>query len=400
MLGKRNRETQQDVALEKIDLSKDDVFKQLVEEYASSRMDLIIRLRQKRITDEEFMTCVDDSLKKIDAETEVKDQARLMFYQYVFCYFRLTPLIENPEISDIHCIAYDRIRIKKKGKRQEADVKFASKREYREFIDRVATQNGVNISNLNAIQRFVDYETNENYILRFTLIMPIVTTYGDPYLIIRKVPKNFLEMEDLVKENFLPQKLADTLIERFRTGSTLICGGNSDGKTTLLNALKETLPEDMSVMVVQQADELTTKRHPDMIFLHSLSESAESAVPYDLEKLSIASLTMDVDFVIVGEVKGAEALYLINAAYTGQLSAATVHSLSADTAAEKIVDYALQASQNMYTPAELLKMIASCYHTIINVKDYKVYEVLAIDGWEKGEKKDELTIKYKTLYHL
>ena len=89
MLGKRNRETQQDVALEKIDLSKDDVFKQLVEEYASSRMDLIIRLRQKRITDEEFMTCVDDSLKKIDAETEVKDQARLMFYQYVFCYFRL-----------------------------------------------------------------------------------------------------------------------------------------------------------------------------------------------------------------------------------------------------------------------------------------------------------------------
>lgn len=165
MLGKRNRETQQDVALEKIDLSKDDVFKQLVEEYASSRMDLIIRLRQKRITDEEFMTCVDDSLKKIDAETEVKDQARLMFYQYVFCYFRL-------------------------------------------------------------------------------------------------------------------------------------------------------------------------------------------------------------------------------------------HSLSADTAAEKIVDYALQASQNMYTPAELLKMIASCYHTIINVKDYKVYEVLAIDGWEKGEKKDELTIKYKTLYHL
>lgn len=352
MLGKRNRETQQDVALEKIDLSKDDVFKQLVEEYASSRMDLIIRLRQKRITDEEFMTCVDDSLKKIDAETEVKDQARLMFYQYVFCYFRLTPLIENPEISDIHCIAYDRIRIKKKGKRQEADVKFASKREYREFIDRVATQNGVNISNLNAIQRFVDYETNENYILRFTLIMPIVTTYGDPYLIIRKVPKNFLEMEDLVKENFLPQKLADTLIERFRTGSTLICGGNSDGKTTLLNALKETLPEDMSVMVVQQADELTTKRHPDMIFLHSLSESAESAVTYDLEKLSIASLTMDVDFVIVGEVKGAEALYLINAAYTGQLSAATVHSLSADTAAEKIVDYALQASQNMYTPAE------------------------------------------------
>lgn len=63
-----------------------------------------------------------------------------MFYQYVFRYFRLTPLMEDPEISDIHCIAYNKIRIKKRGKRQEADVQFASNQEYREFIDRVATQ--------------------------------------------------------------------------------------------------------------------------------------------------------------------------------------------------------------------------------------------------------------------
>ena len=241
-------------------------------------MDLIIKLRQKRITDEEFMAYVDESLKKIDADTEVIDQARLMFYQYVFRYFRLTPLMEDPEISDIHCIAYNKIRIKKRGKRQEADVQFASNQEYREFIDRVATQNGVNISNLNAIQRFADDETDKNFILRFTLITPIVTTYGNPYLIIRKFPKNFPEISDLVQEKFMSQQLADTLVDRFRTGSTLICGGNSDGKSTLLNALKETLPEDMAVMVAQQADELTTKHHPDMIFLHSLSESAESAV--------------------------------------------------------------------------------------------------------------------------
>ena len=392
MLGKekRNREVQQDVA-GKMNLSKDDIFKNLIIEYASSRMDLIIRLRQKRITDAEFMAYVDESLKKIDADTEARDQARLMFYQYVFRYFRLTSLIEDPEISDIHCIAYNKIRIKKKGKRQEADVRFASNQEYREFIDRVATQNGVNISNLNAIQRFA-----ESIILRFTLITPIVTTYGNPYLIIRKFPKNFPEISDLVREKFMSQQLADTLVERFRTGSTLICGGNSDGKSTLLNALKETLPEDMAVMVAQQADELTTKHHPDMIFLHSLSESAESAVKYDLEQLSIASLTMDVDFFIIGEVKGTEAMYLINAAYTGQISAATVHSLSAQAAPEKIVDYALQAAGNKYNRAELLKMIADCYHTVINVKDYKVYEVLEINGWDEGTQ----SIKYKSLYHL
>lgn len=115
MFGKRkeNHEVRQDVVTEKENLSKDDIFKKLVEEYASSRMDLIIRLRQKRITDAEFMAYVDESLKKIDADTEARDQARLMFYQYVFRYFRLTSLIEDPEISDIHCIAYNKIRIKK-----------------------------------------------------------------------------------------------------------------------------------------------------------------------------------------------------------------------------------------------------------------------------------------------
>ena len=100
MLGKekRNREVQQDVA-GKMNLSKDDIFKNLMIEYASSRKDLIVRLRQKRITDAEFMAYVDESLKKIDADTEARDQARLMFYQYVFRYFRLTSLIEDPEIS-------------------------------------------------------------------------------------------------------------------------------------------------------------------------------------------------------------------------------------------------------------------------------------------------------------
>lgn len=62
--GKVNLGAQQSVVAEKENLSKDDVFKMLVEEYASSRMDLIIRLRQKRITDEEFMAYVDESLKK------------------------------------------------------------------------------------------------------------------------------------------------------------------------------------------------------------------------------------------------------------------------------------------------------------------------------------------------
>ena len=214
----------------------------------------------------------------------------------------------------------------------------------------------------------------------------------DRRIIARKLARSRKELAEIVKQRQVQRQRR----KNNQIPVIALVGYTNSGKSTLLNALKETLPEDMAVMVAQQADELTTKHHPDMIFLHSLSESAESAVKYDLEQLSIASLTMDVDFFIIGEVKGTEAMYLINAAYTGQISAATVHSLSAQAAPEKIVDYALQAAGNKYNRAELLKMIADCYHTVINVKDYKVYEVLEINGWDEGTQ----SIKYKSLYHL
>ena len=162
----------------------------------------------------------------------------------------------------------------------DAGIAFASEKEYRQFIDYIATRNQVNISNLNAIQRFTDTESHPDFIFRFTLSMPIVNTYSEPYLCIRKVPKNFPMMAQLVEKNMMDRATAELLVQRFRQGSTLICGGNSSGKTTLLNALKETLPDDMAILVAQQADELTTLFHPDMMFLHSLPGASESSVNY------------------------------------------------------------------------------------------------------------------------
>ena len=184
---------------------------------------------------------------------------------------------------------------------------------------------------------------------------------------------------------------AELLVQRFREGSTLICGGNSSGKTTLLNALKETLPDDMAVLVIQQADELTTRFHPDMMFLHSLPGTGESRVNYDLKDISIAGLTMDVDFFIIGEVKGAEAMYLLNAAYTGQICAATIHAPSADRAPDKLVDYAMYESR--YSRDELMKMM-DCFHTLIFMEHYKVKQIFSCEGYSREQK----SLLYKKLY--
>ena len=179
-------------------------------------------------------------------------------------------------------------------------------------------------------------------------------------------------------------------MQRFRQGSTLICGGNSSGKTTLLNALKETLPDDMAILVAQQADELTTLFHPDMMFSFPAGCFGES-VNYDLKHISIAGLTMDVDFFIIGEVKGGEALYLLNAAYTGQICAATVHAPSADRAPEKIVDYAMYDSR--YSRNELMKMM-DCFQTLMFMEHYRVKEIFACLGWN-AEKEN---LEYERLF--
>lgn len=372
-MERRNNKT------EKEQQKRENLLQQLVDDFSTQKQHLLMQMKKGQLTKELFLS---EAAAHIQTyfRLEHEGQTRLLeeFEQYIFGYSRLSLLIDDKTVSDIRVVGYNNIRVKRKGRRMAAGVCFSSPKEYRQFIDYIATRNQVNISNLNAIQRFTDNESHPDFILRFTLSMPLVNTYNEPYLCIRKVPKTFPQMKELIEQNMMDRETAELLIERFRQGSTLICGGNSSGKTTLLNALKETLPDDMAVLVTQQADELTTLFHPDMMFLHSLPGTGEQQVNYDLEHISIAGLTMDVDFFIIGEVKGAEALYLLNAAYTGQLCAATIHAPSADRAPDKLVDYAMYESR--YSRDELMRMM-DCFQTLIFMEHYRVKEIFACRGW-------------------
>ena len=355
--------------------------KRLIDDFSTQKQQTLIQMKKGSLSREDFLAEVSAFVREsYELDPDKGKELVDMFEQYIFGYSRISPLIDDTEISDIRIISFDNIRIKRKGKRMDAGICFQSEKEYRQFVDFVATKNQVNLSNLNAIQRFTDTDSHPDFILRFTISMPLVNTYSEPYLCIRKVPRNFPQMQELVDCEMMSRELAELLIQRFRTGSTLICGGNSSGKTSILNALKETLPDDMSILVAQQADELTTKWHPDMMFLHSLPGTGESVVHYDLKHSSIAGLTMDVEFFIIGEVKGEEALYLLNAAYTGQMCAATIHAPSADKALDKLVDYAMYESR--YSRKELMKMM-ECFTTTIFMERYKVRQVYANKGWNE-----------------
>ena len=353
----------------------------LVDEYTVRKQQVLMQMKKGLVSKEVFLKDARQHIETYYHRTDQADEELLKeFEQYIYGYSRLSELIDDRTVSDIRVLRYDNVRVKRKGKRMRAEVAFSSPGEYRQFIDYIATKNQVNISNLNAIQRFTDNESHPDFILRFTLSMPLINTGGEPYLCIRTVPKFFPQIKDLIEQEMLSRETAELLVSRFRSGSTLICGGNSSGKTTLLNALKETLPDDCAVLVAQQADELTTRFHPDMMFLHSLPGTGEQQVNYDLEHISIAGLTMDVDFFIVGEVKGSEALYLLNAAYTGQICAATIHAPAADKAPDKLVDYCLGKSR--YARDELMKML-DCFRTLVYMEHYKVKEIFECTGWDE-----------------
>ena len=365
---------------------------ELVGDYLTQKQTVLMQVKKGMMSREDFL---DEVRRHVDHyyPSSEKQRERLLesFEQYVFGYSILSPLIDDESVSDIRVVAYNNVRVKRFGQRMDAGIQFSSEKEYRQFVDYVATKNQVNVSNVNAIQRFTDNDSHPGFILRFTVSMPLVNTYDQPYLCIRKVPKDFPTLKTLMERKMLTRELAELLVLRFRAGSTLICGGNSSGKTTLLNALKETLPDNMAVLVTQQADELTTMYHPDMMFLHSLPGAGESQVNYDLKDISIAGLTMDVDFFIIGEVKGAEALYLLNAAYTGQLCAATIHAPSADKALDKLVDYCLYESK--YTRDELMKMM-DCFQTVVFMEHYRVKQIFACTGWDRETR----NLRYEKLY--
>ncbi|WP_027438717.1 ATPase, T2SS/T4P/T4SS family [Lachnospira multipara] len=369
------------------------IYKGLMNFYTRDSGDLLMRLKKEGHAGvEKFKTDALKSARELFSADDISDinVAVSKLTENLFGYSVLTSAIKDKTVSDIKVHDWNKIVIKRKGKKFLSDISFNSPEEYKRFIESVTTRNKVNISNVNAIRRFTDNDTDGDSILRFTLVTPYLTTNENYELIIRKVPKNFPELEDLSEDDpgMLSPQIANYLKERLRNGSMLICGANSSGKTTILNALKEKIPTDKSVLVLQQAEELTTKNHPDMIFLHSVEGNGESDTRYDLKDLSIAGLTMDIDYFIIGETKGAEAAYLLNASYTGHICATTIHAYSSQSALDKLVDYVKYTSD--YSKKELMAMLSN-FKTVIFMKDYKVEEISEVNGFNEEISKMDYT---------
>lgn len=298
-------------------------------------------------------------------------------------------------ISDIRLVNKDTVRVKRRGKRMDANIHFISDDEYKKYIQFITGRNSVNMSISNAAQVFTDKDSSPTNILRFSLVSDLLNTNDSPTLLIRKIPKKKKTFDELIKENYLTEAQRKYLVDRWRSGkSILVCGPNGSGKTTFINAELESTNPEKSCVVIQESEELYCNSHPEMIFRKILPAKGNSSFYYDLKALGTLALMESFDTIVVGEIKGKEAASLAYAAYTGSQFMTSVHSINAKEGVEKIIDYALDDQPNR-DRKHFAKQFQTL-DTIIYVQDYHISQILHMKKYndKTGEYEfEEVTFK-------
>ena len=336
---------------------------------------------------------------------EDKDLVLSFVNKEILGYGLIDELIHDKTISDIKIHDANHIRIKREGKRESSAITFPSEESYERFVTRLLERNKVNLGTANAIQTFTDAD-QDDFILRLAVISGLLIVGGSPCVVIRKIPKDKYSLKELDEMGMFSDQVAksmseeeitdfyisedksefDILLHRMIRGrGILFTGKGASGKTTLMNACLEKIPETDSVMICQENAELFDLHHPDLIAAHVMVNGGDSKVSYNLGDLTRVALLVDLDRVIVGEVKeGSEAAGLSKASMTGHKCWTSVHGESCEMAVEKMADYISQATG--YGNREALKQLLG-FEYVVHLRNFRVDEIVRIMDFdhEKGK---------------
>ncbi len=297
-------------------------------------------------------------------------------------FYVLEPLIDDENISDIKVCSPWRIRVKVNGKRRTSNLKFIDEADYFRFLHGIAMRYGLDLD-MQAMHVFTDKYTNRNAILRNNITTGAINS-GYPVYHIRKIPKQKRDVAWLIDHEVMDETVANYMIWAARSAKGIVfTGKGSSGKTTMMNALLEYIPANNSALVIQESEELFSDK-PEITFQHITPR-------YDLKELARNGLLTDIDYFIIGEVKGAEAMYFINACDTGNKGWCSVHSPSSTEAIDKLADYVMYESK--YDKEQALYMLKEL-QVVVFMKNFKVAEISEITGWDMVEKH----LTYKTVY--
>lgn len=273
----------------------------------------------------------------------------------------LEPLLDDPTISDILVNTYSQVYVERQGKLELTDIHFADNGHLLKIIDRIVSRVGRRIDESSPM---VDARLPDGS--RVNAIIPPLALDG-PLLSIRRFSVVPLKIDDLVRYKSLTPAMAEIIAGLVKSKcNILISGGTGSGKTTLLNIMSGFIPSNERVVTIEDAAELQLQQ-PHVVRLETRPPNVEGKGEVTQRALVRNSLRMRPDRIIIGEVRGAEAMDMLQAMNTGhEGSMATVHANTPRDALSRIENMVSMAATNL--PAKAVRQqISAAIWVVVQV---------------------------------
>jgi hypothetical protein len=373
-----------------------EIFQEVMQYITRNKRDNYYSVLRNKDEEKSFFSVVDAHIKKHYTSTRrlpEEDLPALMakLRRALFDLYIVQDLIDDPMITDVKITDPKSIRVRVHGKAYLSNITFIDAEDYFRFIQGVAVSNNIDLSVPS--QTFTD-ETDDNYILRFSLTAPYITSTGYPIIHIRKIPRKKPMSEELMAAGMFDEKIKNYLIDQsINKGKSIVFAGPpGSGKTTALNwFLEDGYESSAEILVIQENDELFSYRK-GVMFEHVVLNPQRGELPCTLEDLGKMALVAGANVFVIGEAKGGEISSAITLSNSGCRTAITIHSQSSKDTIDKMADLAMRGTANI-TYDQAKRMIKS-FQIIVYMEDYQVKEISEIIGYDE-DKKDMI---YRSIY--
>ena len=297
----------------------------------------------------------------------------------------LGQIIADPDITEVMINGYKTIFVEKAGKLKKLDLQFENAQELETIITKFVSQAGRAV---NESEPIVDTHLEDGS--RVNVVMPPVALNG-PIVTIRRFSKDPMTVEKLIAYESITPEVANILKMLVAARYNIfVCGGTGSGKTTFLNALSNFIPEDERIITIEDSAELQITHIDNLVRLETRNAGLDGKGAISIRDLIRSALRMRPDRIIVGEVRGAEALDMLQAMNTGHDgSLSTGHANSTKDMLRRLETMVLQGAE---LPLDAIRQqIASAIDIVIHLsrlrdksrRTMQIVEVLDYDMKEK-----------------
>ncbi len=283
----------------------------------------------RELEDEEVREIVDDAILQNSRELGLSLKEKQELSKELFYAIRrldiLQELTDDPKVTEIMINGKDHIFIERNGRLYQWEKQFSSTEKLEDVIQQIVAKCNRTVNEASPI---VDARLENGS--RVNVVLAPVALNG-PIVTIRRFPEQPIRMEDLKRFGAVTQEVIDFLHSLVIAGYNIfISGGTGSGKTTFLNALSDFIPKDERIITIEDSAELQIQGVSNLVRLETRNANVEGCKEITMRDLIKSSLRMRPDRIVVGEVRGSEALDMIQAMNTGHDgSLSTGHANSA-----------------------------------------------------------------------